>query len=414
MTLFRKEALEHQQEKFWGEAVILMPPSYVFLSWFFVVMIAIGLVFLNTGEYAKKQAVRGFIAPTFGYVKVKATEDGEVTKLWVKENESVQKGQILAVISRTQMPGNDIYYKLLNETNLQKNMLEQSRSHAEQLAHLQEKKLVAERDAITSDLVSLNDSLKLLIKKMALTKEQYHRIQTLHNKGMASRIELDQAKHALLAVEQEQVQLENQITRKAKYAHEMEQNILENRQKIAQSHTDYETRLSQLKEKGLEIDSNRSVSVIAPMDGIVTQVLVRTGDSVNRSDLLFDFVRKEDAMRITLLVPSSAMGFVEKNQAVKIKLDAYPYQKFGVVQGVVEGIGMVSKTPNRLNAPFLVEQSMYEVLVKMDSSPFFVKKNADSKEEVHFQYGMTLRADIVFDQRTLIEWLLDPILSVRA
>jgi hypothetical protein len=54
------------------------------------------------------------------------------------------------------------------------------------------------------------------------------------------------------------------------------------------------------------------------------------------------------------------------------------------------------------------------VLVKIDASPFFVRKNSDIKEEVNFQYGMTLRADIIFDQRTLIEWLLDPILSVRA
>ena len=140
MSLFRKEALDYQQEKFWGDAVILTPPSYVWLTWFFVFMVGVGLLFLNIGEFSKKQSVRGFVAPLHGYIKIRASDSGELNQLLVKERESVKKGQLLAVITRTQTPENDVYYQLLHENSLQKNFIEKNGEHTKELSLLQQKK----------------------------------------------------------------------------------------------------------------------------------------------------------------------------------------------------------------------------------------------------------------------------------
>ena len=110
------------------------------------------------------------------------------------------------------------------------------------------------------------------------------------------------------------------------------------------------------------------------------------------------------------MAPSRAIGFVESGQTVLLRLTAFPYQKFGQAKGTVirveqspisdpSSAGAVGQ-----NAP---AEPIYRIVVQLAQQSV----NAYGKEQ-QYRAGMTLEADIRQDRRRLIDWVMDPIVSV--
>ena len=71
----------------------------------------------------------------------------------------------------------------------------------------------------------------------------------------------------------------------------------------------------------------------------------------------------------------------------------------------------ISETPFRpgeLDAPIPFEQAVYRVKVKLDKQTI----TAYGKE-VELKPGMTLQGDLITDRRTLLQWMLDPLFTLR-
>src|SRR6266852_6922931 len=61
LPLFRPEALAAQQQKFYGQIVLIRPFSLVFLGWLGVAIAVATLVFLVLGSYTEKARVPGIL-----------------------------------------------------------------------------------------------------------------------------------------------------------------------------------------------------------------------------------------------------------------------------------------------------------------------------------------------------------------
>ena len=109
-----------------------------------------------------------------------------------------------------------------------------------------------------------------------------------------------------------------------------------------------------------------------------------------------------------LYLPSRAIAFVEPGQLVKLQYDALPYQKFGVAEGNVLRVSSTSLLPQELGVLTQNPEPLYRVEVGLSAQAV----EAFGKD-IPLQSGMELTADIVLEDRKLMEWLLEPIRSVR-
>ena len=88
--------------------------------------------------------------------------------------------------------------------------------------------------------------------------------------------------------------------------------------------------------------------------------------------------------------------------------DAYPYQKFGIARGEVRSVAAVAQRPDEIGIATDSPALLYLVRVAPDASTV----KAFGREHA-LQPGMELSADVVLEDLRLMDWLLEPLNSVR-
>ena len=108
-----------------------------------------------------------------------------------------------------------------------------------------------------------------------------------------------------------------------------------------------------------------------------------------------------------LFVPTHSIGFVESGQQVKIRYNAFPYQRFGLYLGTVADVSDVILAPDDINSPVTLIEPVYRISVTLKEQSV----SAYGKE-LDLHSGMILEADILLERLSIIDWLLEPIYSV--
>lgn len=97
--LFRREALDFNREKSFGDVILTRPISFSLLT-FFAVFFAIAIVvFAFCAQYTRKAHVIGYLAPDKGLIKVYAPQAGTLIEKKIKEGQQVKQGDVLFVLS---------------------------------------------------------------------------------------------------------------------------------------------------------------------------------------------------------------------------------------------------------------------------------------------------------------------------
>jgi membrane fusion protein len=88
--------------------------------------------------------------------------------------------------------------------------------------------------------------------------------------------------------------------------------------------------------------------------------------------------------------------------------DAFPYATFGVGKGKVVALSGAPLNPHELPIPIETKEQMFRVLVALDQNHL----NAYGRNWA-LSPGQRLSADLVLDERNLLDWLLDPLHATR-
>ena len=113
-------------------------------------------------------------------------------------------------------------------------------------------------------------------------------------------------------------------------------------------------------------------------------------------------------LQAELLAPSRAIGFVRPGQDVELSLQAFPYQRFGTVRGTVRTVSSTVLGPSDVGFPGLdIREPVFRIRVSLSRDTM----NAYG-QSVPMQPGMLVSAEIVFEHRSLLRWLFDPIYAV--
>lgn len=140
----------------------------------------------------------------------------------------------------------------------------------------------------------------------------------------------------------------------------------------------------------------------APVKGIVNRILVNTvGGVAKPGDVLIELVPADDQLVVEAMVNPRDIGFVQVGQVARVKLTAYDYSIFGAMPGKVAQVGADAITNERGEAFYLVR-------VETDAKAV---ESLDRKLPVIS--GMQAQVDIVTGSKTVLTYLLKPLIAVR-
>lgn len=158
---------------------------------------------------------------------------------------------------------------------------------------------------------------------------------------------------------------------------------------------DAETRITELKN---ELDSDQlaidRTHLLAPIAGTVTNMSVHgAGPVVQQGDVVASIAPQGARLVAELHIPNSNIAKVKPGLPVKLLIDAYPYQQYGVFDGTV-----MSVSPDAINTP--TGDSYFRAIVV----PTTIRLDTGVK----LSAGLALEGRIVTDHRTALELFLDP------
>nr|WP_255353048.1 HlyD family efflux transporter periplasmic adaptor subunit [Arsukibacterium sp. MJ3] len=166
--------------------------------------------------------------------------------------------------------------------------------------------------------------------------------------------------------------------------------------------------ISRLAQQQTELNARGEMLITAPISGRVTNLMAEVGNNVQLGIPLLTIMPDNAMLEAVLLVPTRAYGFVQPGQRTRLRFDAFPYQRFGLYEGQVIKTAQAIVLPNEVEMPVAVQEPVYRVKVALDSQLIRAYGNT-----VPLQSGMLLSADIVLEQRSLLAWLFEPILSLQ-
>ena len=169
-----------------------------------------------------------------------------------------------------------------------------------------------------------------------------------------------------------------------------------------------ELQLSQINQNITEALGRKDELILAPITGRVTGLQAKIGTSAAVGKSLLSIIPEDSSLEVVLLLPSSAIGFVEPGQDLRLMYDSFPYQQFGTQAAQLVSISEAPISARELHSPFEVGGPVYIARAKLASDTIRVLG-----EQRRLTSGMSLSADIILERRSLLDWLLEPLYSVR-
>jgi len=370
----------------------------------------VGLTYLATGTYAKTETVQGYVAPTGGLAQIYAAHGGIVTDVPVHEGDYVEKGAPLVRLSLETAGTNGVLGdKLKAETASRIAETDRQIAGTNQRYDENTRRLQARILSIRSELVSLEQRLSSEAETLKLMEDDVTRYAELQRTGDGTLLELNRRKQMALTQTGTIRQLEQQREQRQGDLKEVEAQLTALPTDRAEKLSQLRNARSELEQSLAQLDINSAYVIPAPVAGRVASLQAEPGQAVIAQTPLAALVPEGSGLEANLLVPSRSVGFVQIGQEVRLRIDAFPYQRFGMMTGHIAQISKASYRPGELLAPIEVKETVYRVVVSFE-------RNAVSAygEDRALTPGMTLTADVVTDRRHFMDWLLDPIRAVRA
>ena len=138
----------------------------------------------------------------------------------------------------------------------------------------------------------------------------------------------------------------------------------------------------------------------SPVDGVVQQLKVHTIDGVVMpAEQLLVVVPKDQVLEVEARVLNKDIGFVRAGQPATIKIEAFPFTRYGVIEGTVTSVSNDAIADEKLGL-------YYAARVRVTKSTMFV-----DGVDVLLSPGMAVTAEVTTGTRRLIDYVLSPVME---
>lgn len=374
----------------------------------------------------------GSFIPTAKVQHLKNYEGGVVSKIYVREGDSVKKGQIL-------LKFNPIAHKSkLDENQIRLSELEAkvARLKAESLgidmadvpcsedcdkkqfnlektfylSNMKElqKNLSKQEEQIKSKQSSLEDAqnrFKNLETNYKILSDEFKSKKILEKKKIFTRYELGQLERDLNDAKSEKKSAEETIVQIKTQIQEikdgMDETVLTFRNKASLQYNETTAEILRLKEtkKNLEDIINRTV-IRSPVSGVIKELFVHTlGSSIQPSAELLTIVPDNYEMVAEVKIKPEEIAKLHIGQEVKLKVTAFDYSIYGDLEGKITYISADTITDKDSGEDFYV--------IHVKTKVNYLNNN----EKYKIKVGMMVNADVLVGKKSIMSFLLKPILK---
>ena len=324
---------------------------------------------------------------------IQASDGGVLQALMVKEGDTVERGQVLALLDRqklrasyqetrsrelalratvarlqAEVVGSEPTFAAENEGYPQ--------FRANQLALLQKR-----RASINEETASLRKLLELAQRELAMTAP-------LVNTGDVSQADV-------LKLERQVADLQAQITnRQNKYLQDTQADLSRAEEELAG--------VQQMLAQRADLLSRTELR--APMRGVVKNIRMTTiGGTLKPTEELMQIVPIENELLVEARIRPTDIAFIHTGQTASVKIDAYDYTLYGWLEGKVSYLSPDTLTEDLRQG----EQAYYRMQVRADDKRFAKK----AREAIQLQPGMTVTVEVKTGKNTVLRYLAKPIVK---
>ncbi|RSD32454.1 HlyD family type I secretion periplasmic adaptor subunit [Vibrio pectenicida] len=444
--------LEYVDDK--TAALLLNTPSSArIMLWVMVLFLILAAVWASWAKIDKVTVGEGKVVPSSQVQIVQNLEGGLVKEILVREGQSVQKGQQLLLIDDTRFRSDfrereqqianltasvlqlsaSMTSVTVNEKNDQKSWKKRVEINFNKLAfppslaERQPRLVARQRAEYQQDLNNLSNRLSVIDQQVKQKQQDLVEIQArvenlrdsynfarkeleitqpLADEGVVPQIELLKLQRQVNDTQREMTSSELKIPVLKSAIQEAMLNRIDAAQKFRSEQQEKlnqaQDKLSSLTESsvGLEDRVNRTI-VISPVMGTVKTLNVNTVGGVIQPGMdIVEIVPSEDTLLVEAKIAPQDIAFLRPNLNAIVKFSAYDFTKYGGLEGSLEHISADTTTDEEGNSFYLVRVRTKETSLNNDALLPIIP-------------GMTASVDIITGKRTVMEYLLKPILGAK-
>jgi len=418
--------------------IIETPPSLI--SRFTIkVVFGILVIILLISIFGKVDIVAsatGKVIPSGRLQTIQPMDEGEILKINVNEGDFVKKGQVLielnAKIKETdyketkrvhavsllekdlaiaELNGKDVNEVISKysknefikpeDIEFQKSLLNSKR---EEFIN-KEKSLILSIDQQNSELNLSQNEKNRLEKDLLYWQEEEKVAKRLYDIGNISKLDWKNKEKELFNTKKQLDGIKIKIIQVGQKISEMEKSLLSLKEERNKNI------LAQIVELDKKISSSNAESVkaeqlfkyqnlVSPVNGTIHGLSSYTiGGILKPAETVITIVPEGTKFIAEVMILNKDIGYVKKGNDVELKLEAFPFQKFGTIKGKVLNI-----------SPDVVEIEKVGFVYKATVSLEKIFVNVEGKERL-ISPGMTLTAEIKTGKRRIIEFFLSPIIK---
>lgn len=415
------------------------PPSPIgrFILWSIVILLVIAIAWASLSKVDIVAATRGKLVVNELSRPVNSAVTAEIVEVLVKEGEHVEKGQSLIKLNSASLIA-----------QLEENILQQkiNRFHIARLELLYEHYLNRPAPLILSDNFQLESPLlaqqismqlqaeveddynekevfKLnqqiittqienyqIQKEMAenllpIYREQYEALNSLYKKDMTS-------KDSLLEIQKKYLEAKFTVNSADAKVKEMRANYAQIDAQI-KSHVADKIREIE-REKIQRLNQNDILSaqqkqlealiaqyeLKAPIAGIVESLVYRdAGAAVEAPQELLKIVPEDEKLIAEVWVSNQDIGFLRRNQLAAVKIDTFDFTRYGWIEGKLLNISSDAIDDKDLGL-------VYKAVIELSTNHLII-----DGQTIKLESGMSVSAEVKTGQRTVLSYLLSPMME---
>ncbi|HWA46860.1 MAG TPA: HlyD family type I secretion periplasmic adaptor subunit [Dongiaceae bacterium] len=404
-----------------------------------VLIVATGLIWAHFAVLDEITRGEGKVIPSSQTQVVQSEKGGVILDLKVREGDIVNAGDVVAVIDNTQLATNmaelqQRYFTGLAasarlqaelagvsdpaEIKFAQDLLDKAPEVAEteksvfvvrqQQLESQRATLRSQVETKTQELRQIDTKVSTARKSLSIAQEQADILAPLVKTGISSKVDLLRAQQEVQGYQSEISNAEASRAPARAALAEAEAKLKEIdatfRAEAAQQLSQHRAELASVTQllTGSQKEAGRQ-NLLSPVYGTVKQIQIHTlGGVLQPAEALMEIVPIEDTLLIEAQIRPQDRGFIAPNQPAKIKITAYDYSIYGGLDAKVEQISADAIENER-------KELFFRVRLRTDKN-YLVGKDGG---ELQIIPGMTATVDILTGKKTVLDYLLKPILKAR-
>ncbi|SFJ49149.1 HlyD family secretion protein [Marinobacter persicus] len=284
------------------------------------------------------------------------------------------------------------------------------------------------KESLASAVSEQEAALERAEKELALafeTKDKLEKVLPLYKQEEEAYLKLSESAHVgmLDAIDktrkriekEEEYQAQDLIIAREKAAMEQTQRkirqlLSDNERQLREQRAQLAEKINRLEAELIKQEHRRSLLELkAPQDGVVKDMATHTVGTVTQpGTILMTLVPLTDTLRAEVWLQNQDVGFVRPGQDVKLKLTAFQFQKYGMVNGNVEHVAAdardAGQQPPGEQSASSANPLTYRTLISLDDQKLFTEMKS-----YDLFPGMQVMAEIKLGERSVLEYLLSPV-----